>query len=114
MIKIGYSFFMAKNYDLAAKEFQIYIDQYPSGRHIKRAKEWKEMSRKEMLYRYRKNIQDESLIESSSIDESSGSEKNSPVYKTESPRTVQTGFDRLDYIENYKESDDNYENVAEI
>lgn len=113
-IKTGYSFFMAKNYESAAKEFQTYMDQYPAGRHIKRAKEWKEMSRKEMLYRYKKNIQGEDSIENSSIDESSGTEKNSPIYRSESSRTVQTGFDRLDYIENYEENDDSYENVAEI
>jgi TolA-binding protein len=112
-IKIGYSFFMAKNFDLAAKEFQAYIDQYPNGRHINRAKEWKDMSRKEMLYKYRKNSPDEN-INNSSTEESSDTGRSGPVYKQESPRTVQTGFDRLDYDENYEDSDDKYENVAEI
>jgi TolA-binding protein len=50
-IKKGYSYFMAKRYDLAAREFQRYIKDYPNGRHIETAKKWKEMSTKEILYR---------------------------------------------------------------
>jgi len=45
---------MAKNFDLAAKEFQRYIDNYPNGKYIERAKQWKEMSAKESIYKYKK------------------------------------------------------------
>jgi len=50
-IKIGYSYFMAKNFDLAVKEFQSYIDNYPKGKYIEKAKEWKEMSSKKIIYK---------------------------------------------------------------
>ena len=46
---------MAKNYDLASREFQSYIDNYPNGKYIERAKQWKEMSTKEMMYKYKKS-----------------------------------------------------------
>jgi len=51
-IKIAYSYFMAKNFNLAAREFQNYIDNYPNGKYAERARRWKEMSTKEINYRY--------------------------------------------------------------
>lgn len=50
-IKKGYIYFLSKKFDLAAREFQIYINDYPNGRHISTAKKWKDMSTKEILYR---------------------------------------------------------------
>ena len=54
LIKIGYSYFMAKNFDFAATEFQRYIDNYPTGRYIERARQWREMSAKEIVHTYKK------------------------------------------------------------
>ena len=41
-------------FDLAAREFQIYINNYPRGRFIDTARKWKGMSTQEMLYRLKK------------------------------------------------------------
>ncbi len=50
-IKKGYTYFQSKRYDLAAREFQIYIDTYPRGRHVNSARRWKDMSTRELLYK---------------------------------------------------------------
>lgn len=50
-IKRGYTYFQSKRYDLAAREFQIYLDTYPHGRHVNSARRWKEMSTRELLYK---------------------------------------------------------------
>ncbi len=52
-IKKGYAYFLSKRFDLAAREFQTYLRNYPRGRHASIAKEWKRMSSKELLYRIR-------------------------------------------------------------
>lgn len=52
-IKKGYAYFLSKRFDLAAREFQTYLRNYPQGRHVSIAKEWKRMSSKELLYRIR-------------------------------------------------------------
>lgn len=58
-MKKGYSYFMAKRFDFAAREFQIYMNDYPNGKYIKTAKKWNTMSTKEIMYR----IKDEGKIE---------------------------------------------------
>ncbi len=50
-IKKGYAYFSIKKFDLAAREFQIYLRHYPNGIHAKIARNWKDMSTKELLYR---------------------------------------------------------------
>jgi TolA-binding protein len=50
-MKKGYSYFMAKRFDLAAREFQIYMNDYPHGKYFKTAKKWNAMSTKEIMYR---------------------------------------------------------------
>ncbi|MFH0975830.1 MAG: tetratricopeptide repeat protein [Spirochaetota bacterium] len=50
-IKKGYAYFISKRFDLAAREFQVYLEQYPHGRYVLIAKNWKEMSTKELLIR---------------------------------------------------------------
>ncbi len=50
-IKKGYAYFMSKRFDLAAREFQTYLRNYPQGRYAATAREWKSMSTKELLYR---------------------------------------------------------------
>lgn len=50
-IKKGYAYFMSKRFDLAAREFQAYLRNYPTGQYAVTAREWKNMSTKELLYR---------------------------------------------------------------
>lgn len=50
-IKKGYAYFVSKRFDLAAREFQVYLEQHPTGKYAPIAKNWKEMSTKELLYR---------------------------------------------------------------
>jgi len=50
-IKKGYAFFSSKKFDLAAREFQKYLREYPKGKYASIAKEWKKMSTKEILHR---------------------------------------------------------------
>ncbi len=60
-IKKGYAYFLSKRFDLAAREFQTYLRNYPAGQHAATAREWKSMSTKELLYRIEgKNARDES------------------------------------------------------
>ncbi|HOW84165.1 MAG TPA: tetratricopeptide repeat protein [Spirochaetota bacterium] len=55
LIKRGYSYFMEKKFDLAAREFQTYIEKFPGGKNIETARKWKEMSTKEIMYRIEKD-----------------------------------------------------------
>lgn len=55
-IRKGYAYFMLKKFDLAAREFQIYINNYPRGRFIDTARKWKGMSTQEMLYRIQRRV----------------------------------------------------------
>jgi len=47
-IKKGYAYFMQKKFDLAAREFQRYIREFPRGKYVAVAKEWKNMSTAEL------------------------------------------------------------------
>jgi tetratricopeptide (TPR) repeat protein len=47
-IKKGYAYFMQKKFDLAAREFQRYIREFPNGKYVAVAKEWKNMSTAEL------------------------------------------------------------------
>jgi len=49
----GYLYFKTGKFDLAAREFQVYIDNYPHGRFIEKARKWKRMSAREIQYRVR-------------------------------------------------------------
>lgn len=53
-IKKGYGYFISKRYDLAAKEFQLYLKNYPRGRHVEEANRWKDMSKSEIKTRLEK------------------------------------------------------------
>lgn len=55
-IRKGCAYFMMKKFDLAAREFQIYINNYPRGRNIDTARRWKSMSAQEMIHRIQKRI----------------------------------------------------------
>ncbi len=50
-INKGYAYFLMKKFDLAAREFQIYINTYPRGKYLETAKKWKSMSTQELLQR---------------------------------------------------------------
>jgi TolA-binding protein len=108
-IKIGYSYFMAKNYDLASREFQSYIDNYPNGKYVERAKQWKEMSTKEMMYKYKKTDKIDTDVEDEST-EGSDTENSDQGYKSENSKTVKAEYNLKDDSD-YEESD---ENMAEL
>ncbi len=50
-IKKGYAFFSTKRFDLAAREFQNYLRHNPNGRYAPVAREWSQMSTRELLDR---------------------------------------------------------------
>ncbi|HPS85343.1 MAG TPA: tetratricopeptide repeat protein [Spirochaetota bacterium] len=106
-IKIGYSYFMAKNYDLASREFQTYIDNYPNGKYVERAKQWKEMSTKELMYKYKKSEKPEADVDDESTD---GNDNSDQGYKTDNSKTVKTEYN-LNEDSDYEEND---ENMAEL
>lgn len=114
LIKTGYSYFMAKNYDLAAREFQSYLDTYPNGRYVTKAKQWKEMSTKEMLYKYKKS--DTTLPENELKDETEDSESSDNGYYSGKSKTVKADYDLRDRT-SYYENDvpvHEEENMAEL
>ncbi len=49
-IKKGYAYFASKRFDLAARDFQLYLQYYPNGKYAAIARNWKEMSTKELLF----------------------------------------------------------------
>lgn len=67
-IKKGYAYFLSKRFDLAAREFQTYLRNYPAGRHAATAREWKSMSTRELLYR----IEGKKATDESDEDEAEG------------------------------------------
>jgi len=107
-IKIGYSYFMAKNYDLASREFQSYIDNYPNGKYIIRAKQWKEMSTKEMMYKYKKSDKPDTNVEDESTDGNDSDSTDQGSHDGYS-RTV-----KADYGLKEDEDYENDENMAEL
>lgn len=108
-IKIGYSYFMAKNYDLASREFQSYINNYPNGKFVERAKQWKEMSTKEMMYKYKKTEKSDTDVEDEST-EGNDNENSDQGLKSESSKTVKAEYN-LSEDSDYNEND---ENMAEL
>ena len=114
MIKTGYSYFMAKNYDLAAREFQAYLETYPNGKYVTKAKQWKEMSTKEMLYKYKKN--DTAIPDEELKDETEDSESSDSGYYSGKSKTVKADYD-VNSRELYHETDEydnEEENMAEL
>jgi len=108
-IKIGYSYFMAKNYDLASREFQSYLDTYPNGKYVERAKQWKEMSTKEMMYKYKKNDKLKTDVEDEST-EGTENENSDQGFKSETSKTVKAEYNlKADGADN-----ENDENMAEL
>ena len=50
-MKKGYTYFVYKKYDLAAREFQKYMRDYPRGKHNEAARKWKRICSKEISHR---------------------------------------------------------------
>ena len=75
-IKKGYTFFMMKRFDLAAKEFQTYIHDYPRGKYADEARSWKESSAQELRMRIEKARLPE--IEETAIDQEIEPAKEQP------------------------------------
>jgi TolA-binding protein len=88
-IRKGYAYFLTKQFDLAAREFQVYINSYPGGRYIDTARKWKSMSTQEMLYRINNRMipdQDEDTVE-----EGKGGGESTPSDKNETDNKAMTG-----------------------
>jgi TolA-binding protein len=109
-IKTGYAYFLAKNYELASREFQAYIDSYPNGQHINKARQWKEMSTREMMYRY-KNYEKDNTEETDEIDEPESSEES---FRKSNSKTVQTGYEIDSSEETDSDAVEDEGNIAEI
>jgi TolA-binding protein len=62
-IKKGCAYFAAKKFDLAARDFQLYLQYYPKGKYASIAANWKEMSTKELLF----SIQNKKLPEAKDV-----------------------------------------------
>ncbi len=116
MIKTGYAYFMAKNYELAAREFQSYLDLYPNGKYKEKARQWKDMSTKEMLYKYNKDskpLPDGEELKNDTED-SESSDNGSDLEKS---RTIKADYDLKSKISSdYEPEDENdaEENMAEL
>jgi len=102
-MKKGYTYYVSGRFDLAAREFQRYIDSYPKGRYISNVKEWKKISTKEMLYRIRNKtipeINDEDIEDLE--EKETGSDKKNLGASAE-------------YSDDEDPYDVEYENVAEL
>lgn len=96
-IKRGYAYFMTKRFDLAAREFQRYLKDYPRGRHVGTAKKWKEMSTREILYRIRDRMAPE--------------KEKSPYEESSDGESINGSTNEVSDTVDEKEK---YENVAEL
>ncbi|PKL37354.1 MAG: hypothetical protein CVV44_17120 [Spirochaetae bacterium HGW-Spirochaetae-1] len=111
-MKKGYSYFMAKRFDLSAREFQQYLKDYPHGRHVSTAKKWKEMSTREILYRIKDKMEPED-----EKDMEKEPDKGKDLEKEESDEEsvgddLSNGADEVSNTESAEESE--LENVAEL
>jgi hypothetical protein len=105
-IKKGYAYFLMKKFDLAAHEFQVYINSYPRGKYLDTAEKWKSMSTQELLYRIRE----------SEGTESGDGVKSGDAGNTDRPGKQSATPDKgmADSGANSADDDIEYENVAEI
>ncbi len=89
-MKKGQSYFLAKRFDLALKEFQTYMDDYPSGRFYKNAKKWKSMSSKEIMYRIKDDKGKDAGRDEEERDDSSDIKEDKSDYSDDGSRS---GYD---------------------
>ncbi len=111
-IKTGYAYFLAKNYELASREFQAYIDNYPHGQYINKAKQWKEMSTREMMYRYKNTDTEENGTDET--EDTDDSESSDESFKKSDSKTVQTGYETDTSEQIDSDADEEDDNIAEI
>lgn len=105
-IKIGYCYFMMKQYDKAAKQFQIYIEQYEKGKYIERARQWKEASVKELTVQYRLENEENQVVDNGDLGLSSSSDmEDDKMYNSEvkGEYYIVPGKDQKVYLENVTE-----------
>jgi len=115
-MKKGYTFFMSKRFDLAAREFQKYMKDYPNGKHYKTARNWKKMSTKEIMYRIKNKMlpdtdeaDDESDFNEKTDDSESAMESKSDGSRHGNARAVSSDASVSDIDYRIKQ-----ENVAEL
>ncbi len=68
-IKKGYSYFMMKRFDLAAKEFEIYLEQHERGKYTEKARKWKEAASRELSVIYNLEKDSNDVSEKSDVDD---------------------------------------------
>jgi tetratricopeptide (TPR) repeat protein len=104
-IKKGYSYFLMRKYDLAAREFQLYINNYPRGANIDTARKWKSMSTQEMLSRIQNRMVPDSEEENVKPDIKK---------KDDSPQQQDRESDNKGMTGTAGYDDGEYENVGEL
>jgi len=109
-IKKGVTFFMAKKFDLAAREFQLYINEYPSGKHIATAKEWKNMSTREILNRIKDTTDSETEEDENPVEKSRDKKYREIPKKEENKNNPASGKTDSDNLPDESKLD----NVAEL
>ena len=109
-MKKGYIYFASKKYDLAAREFQVYINSYPRGIYISMARQWKEMCTREIMYRVKSKMLPD-IKEYEQTEKPESSEKSDDSDIDEKVNDEPTGVSN----NNSKDIEDfDYENVAEL
>lgn len=115
-IKKGYAYFSIRKFDLAAREFQRYLSNYPRGRYSHVARQWKNMSTKELLYR----IEAQRLPSVQNREErSSDSEDSAPQQQQQNENEFgDLGDEEISGTDEFRTTDGgeriNLENVAEL
>ncbi|MDA3899510.1 MAG: tetratricopeptide repeat protein [Spirochaetes bacterium] len=89
-IKKGYAYFSQKKYDLATREFQIYLEKHPKGRYSHIATRWKETSSRELIQKLRKSSIEEE-VEFKEPETKARHEVSPPAKTTESEKDVYLG-----------------------
>lgn len=112
-IKKGYSYFTSKRFDLAAKEFQIYLNHYSNGKYTNIARNWKEMSTKELLLRIKARkvpeVKKEEKVEKESKEEIEENEGDEEELDVEEPKKDEGGDEELEEESDEEISGDYYE-----
>jgi tetratricopeptide (TPR) repeat protein len=111
-INKGYAYFLLKKFDLAAREFQIYINAYPRGKHIETAKKWKSMSTQELLQRIQNKMIPDAEEEKPEV---SGKKQGSNDASQPSEKESKTNNKGMAGSPDASMAEDiEYENVAEL
>jgi TolA-binding protein len=108
-IRKGYAYFLLKKFDLAAREFQLYINNYPHGRYSDTAQKWKGMSTQEMLYR----IQNKMIPEEEEGEKPEEGKKEGPGGES-APGGDTVNKPMTGHTDSLQYEDAGYENVGEL